>query len=113
MKTGKVCFKDTEICSAGIADSYFLRLRGLVGRNVNELGSLWIKPCNQIHCCFMSYPIDVVYLDKELRIVKIDYAVAPWKFRPPVKNARSVLELPAGKSAEFGLKTGEKIEISV
>ena len=111
MKKGTVIYKDNVICTAGIADSYFLRLRGLVGRDVNELGSLWIKPCSQIHCCFMRYPIDVVYLDRDMNIVAIDRGVEPWRFRPVVRTARSVLELAAGMVDSFGLEIGQKLNV--
>ena len=111
MKKGTVIYKDNVICTAGIADSYFLRLRGLVGRDVNELGSLWIKPCSQIHCCFMGYPIDVVYLDRDMNIVAIDRGVEPWRFRPVVRTARSVLEFAAGRADEYCLEIGQKMNV--
>lgn len=89
-----------------VADSYFLRLRGLIGRSAEELGGLLIKPCNQIHTCFMKEAIDVVYLDKEGTVIRIDKSVEPSRFCSMEKKARSVLELPANKAQQYGISKG-------
>ena len=89
-----------------------LRLRGLIGRDVYEVRGLWIKPCNQIHMLHMKTAIDVVYLNKELTIVKIDSQVPIGKICKTVRAARSVIELPPGRAAELGLNEGDRVELS-
>lgn len=106
MRFKKVTADGRTVCDAGVADSYFLRLRGLIGRDVETLGGLWIKPCGQIHTFFMSCPIDAVYLSKDMEVLKVDEAAQPGKMFPMVKRARSVLELPAGKAREYGIFPG-------
>ena len=113
MKRKRVIKNGEEILSVAVADSYFLRLRGLIGRSAAEIGGLWIKPCNQIHTCFMSEDIDVIYLSKENAVVQIDPAVPRSKFCRMVKKARSVLELPAGKANELNISINDKLEFQI
>jgi uncharacterized membrane protein (UPF0127 family) len=44
----------------------------------------------------MSFPFDVVFLDEDLVIVHAIEAMPPFRFSPIVREARAVLELPAG-----------------
>lgn len=93
----------------GLADSYFLRLRGLIGRDPAALGGLLIRPCGQIHTFFMSVPIDAVYLDKEGRVLRIEEAVPVSRFCRAVRGAKRVLELPKGKAKCFGIRNGDTL----
>ena len=82
---------------ARVAESFLARARGLIGRPPPPPGEgLLIPHCNAIHTFFMSYPIDVTFLDKEGHVVKKVYNVRPW--RPFVWGgfrARQVLETSA------------------
>ena len=113
MKRNRVIKNGKEILSVAVADNYFLRLRGLIGHSAKEIGGLLIKPCNQIHTCFMSEDIDVVYLSKDNVVVKIDTAVPNSKFCPMVKKARYVLELPAEKANELNISINDKLEFQI
>lgn len=98
--------------SIKLADSFFTRLKGLMFRKdqlVEE--GLWISPCNSIHMCFMKFSIDAVFLTKEGRIVKMVENLQPWRFVKPIKDAYSVIELPAGTITKLDLKQGEFIRI--
>ena len=112
MKKTDISLNGIKITEAGIADSYFLRLRGLIGRSAKELGGLLIVPCNQIHTCFMSEAIDVLYLDRSGRVLKVDKNVPKGRFCKAVKHARSVLELPAGTACEWFIRPGDKIGVN-
>jgi hypothetical protein len=61
-----------------------------------------------IHTCFMSFPIDAVFLDAGLKVVRVCPALKPWRFSPWVAGAKSVLELAAGRAA--GLAPGDQLE---
>jgi hypothetical protein len=94
-------------------DSFFFRCKGLLGKSfMNDNEALWLKPCNSIHMFFMKFPIDAIFLDKENRIVKIYHAITPWKMTSLLWKAHSVLEVPAGSSANFGLKQGDQLSIN-
>ena len=108
-------YNKTKASSLGaaieVADSSATRNKGLLGRDGLEPGGgLWIVPCEAIHMFFMRFPIDVVYLDKQRRIVKIVPELKPWRLSASLK-AHSVLELPAGAAAEAGAEPGDEIEI--
>jgi uncharacterized membrane protein (UPF0127 family) len=53
----------------------------------------------------MGFSIDVVFLDREDRVVKVAADLRPWK-AAGCKGARTVLELPAGEAARRGLRPG-------
>lgn len=79
-----------------LADSLFTRMKGLLGRDSLADGlCLWIKPCKGVHTFFMRFPIDVLFLDKEWRVVEIVRNLPPNRMTPVYAKAASVLELPA------------------
>ena len=111
MKRAELSLNGKTLTEIAVADSYFLRLRGLIGRDVQKLGGLWLKPCNQIHMFFMKYPIDVIYLSKEQKIIKIERNAATGRIYRAVKGSRSVLELPSGSAVIFGMNEGNILKI--
>ena len=101
--------EDEMLTDIAVADSYFLRLRGLIGRDPKQLGGLLLKPCNQIHTCFMSEPIDVLYLDRDNRVLSMEDTVPAGRFCRRVRGAVSVLELPAGFARARGVHPGSAL----
>ena len=92
------------------ADTFSSRLFGLIPRRELEPEEgLWLEPCAMIHTCFMSFPIDAVFLDAGLKAVRICSGLKPWRFSPWVYEAKSVLELPPGRAAAF-LAEGDVLE---
>jgi uncharacterized membrane protein (UPF0127 family) len=95
------------------AHTHWTRLRGLLGtRTLPEGEGLWIRPCRQVHMFGMRYPIDVVFLDDAHCIVGLTSDLQPGRISPKVREATSVLELPAGTIARRGLATGTRLEIA-
>jgi uncharacterized membrane protein (UPF0127 family) len=96
-----------------VADSYWTRLRGLLGRR--ELGpgeGLLLRPASSVHTAFMRFPIDVVFLDDELRVLDVVEAVPPWRVKAK-RGARAVLELGAGEAARQGIARDLRIKTGV
>ncbi len=94
------------------ADTFISRLKGLMFRRKPlDKEGLWIKPCNSIHMCFMFFPIDVVFLDKDKRVVHMVEELKPWRLVPPVAHSKSVLELPAEAIEQYLLKKGERLDL--
>jgi uncharacterized membrane protein (UPF0127 family) len=92
------------------ANTFFSRLKGLMFRRKPlNLEGLWILPCNSIHMCFMFFPIDIVFLDKDYKVIKMVKSLKPWRIVAPVPKAYSVLELPLGTIDFFRLKEGQFI----
>jgi uncharacterized membrane protein (UPF0127 family) len=61
----------------------------------------------------MGFPIDVLYLDRGLKVVGVRSNVRPWRFTPVLRQAASVLELPCGTAAETNTALGDTIEITL
>src|ERR671935_1470608 len=89
----------TVVCErCFVADKPLTRLRGMLGRKEPAPGEgLLLKPTAAIHTCFMRFPIDVVFLDADLRVVGVTTGLKPWRGAVR-RGARSVLELRAGES---------------
>lgn len=98
-----------------IADNFLSRLKGLMGRNEMLRGEcLIIIPCNSIHTCFMKYPIDAIFLDKNWQVVKVVKYLRPWKFVAPVRNSQIVVEFLGGtlKGREFRVEEGDNLRLT-
>jgi uncharacterized membrane protein (UPF0127 family) len=85
------------------------RMRGLLGRDGLEPGTgLWIAKTGSVHTFFMRFPMDAVFLDKELRVRKVVPAVKPYRLAWS-RGARSVVELAAGEAARVGVVEGMQL----
>ena len=92
-----------------IADGPFARMRGLLGRKELPSGEgILLKPSGSVHTFFMRFPIDVVFLDRELRVVVIAPDVPPWRMRG-ARGAKAVLELTAGEASRRALTEGQAL----
>ncbi len=86
------------------------RLRGLIGRPRLEPGEgMLITPCNSVHTLGMRYAVDVVFLDREGRILKLVTHLKPMRMAAR-RGARHALELPAGTAQSTGLRVGECLQ---
>jgi len=80
------------------AETFSSRLFGLIPRSsIGEEEGLWLSPCAMIHMCFMRFAIDAVFLDGNLKTLRVVKNLKPWRFSPWVLGAKSVLELRAGR----------------
>jgi uncharacterized membrane protein (UPF0127 family) len=92
--------------------SFVGRGLGLMFRRELPAGEgVWITPCNGIHMFFMRFPIDAVFVDRRLRVVRVCAALRPWRVVPLVLRAHSVLELGAGAVDGLDLERGEPLLI--
>lgn len=90
-----------------LACSFQARCLGLMSRSVmrKEEGLLLI-PGGSIHTLGMRFPIDVVFLNRQMRILGLAEHVRPWRIRVAPRGTRRVLELAAGQIAAHRLKQG-------
>lgn len=103
--------KDILCSQTQTAQTFKQRLLGLIGTKSLDSSALYIPSCNWIHTCFMSYAIDVIYLDKKMKICKMDHNLKPWRLGRPVFSARSVVEMPAGSAQKLNLQIGEELHV--
>jgi uncharacterized membrane protein (UPF0127 family) len=95
-----------------VANSFFQRLIGLVGRGqLHENEGLLIVPCNSVHTFFMRYRIDVVFLSRDFRVVKVIHNMKPWRISAVVWKSHSVLELQAGAARRLGIAFGVTLRL--
>lgn len=94
-----------------LADDYETRSRGLLGKaSMAEGEGLWIVPCPMIHTFFMKFPIDVLFLTRDLKVARVMEGLKPWRLSPWVFRAHSVLEL-AGGALQGRVQAGDQLEI--
>src|SRR5690348_12501886 len=102
----------TVVCArCEVAENPFTRMRGLLGRSgLDADAGLLIRPTNSVHTAFMRFPIDVVFFDRDLRVVRIAAALPPWRAAAR-RGAKGVLELAAGAAARAGLREGDVLRV--
>lgn len=94
------------------ADGFWARAVGLMGRRDLPVGEgLWLDPCDAIHTCFMRFPLDVVYLDDQHRVVRVALTVRPWRMSVGGAGASSVIEVRAGWLDAGSLAPGAPVEL--
>lgn len=93
-----------------VADGFWLRVRGLLGRVPLEGGEgLLIRPCRAVHTIGLRYPIDVAFLDDGGTVVATYAALKPNRRTPWHRDAAWALELPAGTLEETATTTGQRL----
>ena len=70
-----------------------------------------IAPTNAIHTFRMRFAIDVAFVAKDGRIVKIRPALGPWRLAAAF-GGYAVVELPAGALARAGTHTGDRLVVA-
>ncbi len=92
------------------AKTFFQRARGLLGKKtLNKGEGLYIPNCRSIHTFFMRFPIDVVFIDKNNRIIKKASKLMPFRMTFGPFRTAGVLELTAGTLNDNRCNTGDKI----
>jgi uncharacterized membrane protein (UPF0127 family) len=98
----------TIVCERCVlADTALARMRGLLGRRELPSGEgILLRPASSVHMAFMRFPIDAVFLDRDLRVVKVASGLRPWRAAGS-RGAKAVLEIPAGEAERRGLTVGD------
>lgn len=92
-----------------VADSIWLRTKGLLGRtSLPEDEGILLRPGSSIHMFFMRFPIDAVFVDRELVVLRVKADLAPWRLASK-RGAKAVLELPAGSCERRGVHEGDRL----
>ncbi len=99
---------------AKVADGYLSRLVGLLGKTrrwARPGQGLWIVPSHGVHTIGMLFALDLVFLDREKRVVHIEEYVRPFRISRVSLKAQSVLELPPHTAFRTGTQVGDEVEI--
>ncbi len=93
--------------SIGCAETSLTRLVGLLGKRSLPSGEgVWIRPSSGVHTFGMRFAIDVVGLDKEMRVVKLWTDVRPNRVTSIRRKVQSVIELAAGEIGARSIEVG-------
>lgn len=94
-----------------VPKSSFARACGLLGRSGLEPGDgMLIDAAPSVHTFFMRFPIDVVFLDRDWKVVRVVDRLRPWRVAG-ARRAVAALELPAGAAAEAGIEEGDVLSL--
>ncbi len=87
--------------SCVVANTFFRRLKGLLGSApLSDGEGLLLVNEKSIHTFFMTFPIDVIYIDEQKKVIRLDDNVVPNKIGKHLSNSRYILEVPVGTIAK-------------
>jgi uncharacterized membrane protein (UPF0127 family) len=109
-------YNETRECflSLGItaADTMFARLKGLIGRlRLRSDEGIWVFPSKAIHTLGVLFPVDLIYLDKNLKVIHVLEHFPQFRIAPLRAQAESVLELPTHTIYSSQTEPGDQLVI--
>jgi uncharacterized membrane protein (UPF0127 family) len=94
------------------ADTIFARLKGLIGRlKMRSDEGLWVVPSSGVHTWGVLFPLDLIYLDENLRVLYVREHFPRFKVAPLRIRAASVLELPTHTIYSSQTQPGDQLVI--
>jgi uncharacterized membrane protein (UPF0127 family) len=95
-----------------IADTFYTSMKGLLGRRkLRNDDGLWVIPSQGIHTIGVLFPIDLVYLDANRKVVHLVEHLRPFRFGPVKASSESVLELPVRTICRSDTRIGDSFVI--
>lgn len=73
---------------------------------------LLLPGATTIDTTFMSYPIDLVFLDRSRRVTRVVHDMRPWRMVLGGNGGKDCLELAAGTAARSGTQAGDVLELT-
>ena len=96
-----------------VAETSWRRMVGLLGKPGLDPGAgLLIIPSQAVHTVAMRFAIDVVFVDRNWRVVHVRPGMAPYRMTGVHWKANFVLELPAGVIAQTSTSVGDQLAIA-
>ena len=94
------------------AESFLARLVGLMGRSgLVEGEGLLLSPCASVQTLFMRFPIDVIFMDRDARVVKVAPALKPFRLALGGRGAREALEVAADTAVRSDTAVGDRLAV--
>ena len=110
--------RGTIVCEhLEVAESMAAQSRGLLGRDGLAPGAGMLfaggfLPLMWMHMFFMRFAIDIIFLDRSDRVLRINHSLRPWQLSSLVLGARKALELEAGAAVRCGTLEGDQLELT-
>ncbi len=110
-ESDKIIAKDVEI-----ADSFWKRFRGLMFKRSFEEGKALLfqfpkKRKFRIHTFFVFFPIDLIYLGENFKVLEIKNNLSPFSFYNPERKAHKLVELPGKTIETINIEKGDTLKI--
>jgi uncharacterized protein len=94
------------------ADTHFSRLKGLLGRvTLRSDEGLWTIPSQGIHTLCLLFPIDVIYLDADNRVIHLIENLGTFRIAPIRMESASVLQLRTRTIYSSNTQVGDELLI--
>ncbi len=97
----------------GVKTANTLAARGLgvIGwRSFGKLNGLLLTNTNSVHTFFVRFPLDIVFFDKERRVIKLVKNLKPYRISPIVWGGKDVLEMPTGSIEKYSIRLNDIID---
>jgi uncharacterized membrane protein (UPF0127 family) len=103
--------QDSSLGAAiAVAGTSTSRAKGLLGRDSLADGEgLLFKNCSSLHTFFMRFPIDIIFTDKNGRVLKVAKAVGPFRFVAAPLRSHFAIELPVGAITDSSTRVGDHL----
>jgi uncharacterized protein len=96
-----------------VAETSLSRVIGLLGKHCLGPGAgLLIYPSQSIHTVAMHFPIDVIFVGRDWRVVHLRPAMVPYRLTGFHWRARCVIEVPSGTIAETFTCIGDQLSVA-
>jgi hypothetical protein len=93
-----------------LADRWWERVRGFLGRSRPDGGEgILLSPCRAIHMIGMSFPLDVLFLDRDGAVVAMYPGLRPGKMTRFHRRASYALELQEGSIEASGTRMADRV----
>lgn len=95
-----------------IANTFFARVKGLLGRKVflpNQ--AIILDPCNSVHTFFMRFPIDILFIGKDYKVIKTLPNLNPNRISHMYWHSSKVIELPAGRLSLTNTQAKDQLQL--
>ncbi len=114
---GLINQKTNEVLAHNVitARRFLSRAKGLMGKKDFPIScAFWIVPCKGgIHTFFMKFPIDVIFVNRSLHIIRVFKNIRPWKlvYPPFFSKSYSVFEFKTPALKPYHLTQGDKLYV--
>jgi len=92
-----------------VARRFWTRFRGMIGRDFSAFDAMVFPNCSSVHTFWMSRPIDLVYLDRDDRVLGIRADAKPWRTFFGARGTRTIVEMAAGTLSEDLVREGDQL----
>lgn len=94
------------------ADTILARLKGLIGKLKLKLDEgLWVVPSQGVHTFGVMFPLDLIYLDDQYRVIHVIEHFPRFRIAPIRIQSASVLQLPTHTIYSSQTQAGDQLII--